>query len=72
MDTDQPRYAPGDDVLLIDPVHGWDGISGTVVRVVTIAELPHQTARHLYLLSLSASEYDQVYATEDARTPVTE
>lgn len=69
MNTDQPRYAPGDEVTLQDPMNGWDGISGTVVRVVTIAELPHQTARYLYLLRLSASDEAEVYAAEDALTP---
>lgn len=69
MENDKPRYAPGDRVVLTDPSLGLSNVSGEVVRIVTIAQQPHQSARYLYALRLE-HEIPSVYVPEDVLAPV--
>lgn len=69
MENDKPRYAPGDRVVLTDPSLGLSNVSGEVVRIITIAQQSHQSARFLYALRLE-HEIPNVYVPEDVLVPV--
>lgn len=69
MENDKPRYAPGDRVVLTDPSLGLNNVSGEVVRIITIAQQSHQSARYLYALRLE-HEIPSVYVPEDVLVPV--
>lgn len=65
MDTQQPRYAPGDRVAVRDATNNWHDAPATVVRVVPIAQLSHQSMRYLYVLEMD-SDHTNVYLSEEA------
>jgi len=69
MESTSPRYAPGDRVILSDPTLGWRDVPGEVVRVVTIAQQPHQSARYLYALRLEHN-VSSVYVPEEVLSPM--
>lgn len=69
MENDKPRYAPGERVVLTDPALGLRNVPGEVVRIVTIAQQPHQSARYLYALRLE-HEIPSVYVPEEVLTPM--
>src|SRR5262245_24078891 len=65
MDTKQPRYAPGDRVAVRDATNNWHNAPATVVRVVPIAQLSHQSMRYLYVLEMDV-DHSNVYLSEEA------
>lgn len=69
MESDTPRYAPGDRVVLTDPALGLSDVPGEVVRIVTIAQQPNQSARYLYAIRLE-HEIPGVYVPEEVLAPV--
>lgn len=69
METSTPRYAPGDEVILMDPANGWDDVPVTVAQAVVIAPLPHQNVRYLYIVHLRERDSTSVYAPEEALRP---
>lgn len=69
MESTEPRYTPGDRVILSDPALGWSDVPGEVVRVVTIAQQSHQSARYLYALRLEHN-VSSVYVPEDVLFPM--
>lgn len=69
MESTEPRYAPGDRVILSDPALGWSDVPGEVVRVVTIAQQSHQSARYLYALRLEHNATN-VYVPEEVLAPM--
>lgn len=69
MDTQQPRYTPGDRVFVRDAVNSRHDAPATVVRVMTIAQLSHQSARYLYVLEMD-SDHTNAYLSEDALVAV--
>lgn len=66
--TQHPRYAPGDRVILSDPALGWADVPGVVMRILTIAQQPHQSARYLYALRLDHN-VSTVYVPEEVLSP---
>jgi hypothetical protein len=64
MDTQTPRYHPGEHVLLTDPARGWHEVNGEVLRVITIAQQSHQSTRYLYVLRLG-DDLTPVYASDE-------
>lgn len=69
VEYDNPRYAPGDRVVLTDPSLGLRNVPGEVVRIVTIAQQPHQSARYLYALRLE-HDIPNVFVADDVLAPL--
>ncbi|HEX8035007.1 MAG TPA: hypothetical protein VF510_14215 [Ktedonobacterales bacterium] len=69
MDTQQPRYAPGDRVAVSDAANNRHDAPATVVRVMTIAQLSHQSTRYLYVLEMD-SDHASAYLLEEALAAV--
>ena len=70
MESDTPRYAPGDRVVLTDPTLGLNDVPGEVMRIITIAQQSHQSARYLYALRLEHDDISNVYVPEEVLAPV--
>lgn len=69
MDTPQPRYAPGDRVAVRDAANSRHDAPATVVRILTIAQLSHQSTRYLYVLEMD-SDHTSAYLSEEALAAV--
>ncbi len=69
MDTQQPRYAPGDRVAVRDAANSRNDAPATVVRVMTIAQLSHQSTRYLYVLEMD-DDHTSAYHSEEALAAV--
>lgn len=65
MDTQQPRYTPGDRVAVRDAANNRHDTPATVIRVVTIAQLSHQSTRYLYVLEMDG-DHTSAYLSEEA------
>lgn len=65
MDTQQPRYVPGDRVAVRDAANNRHDAPATVVRVMMIAQLSHQSARYLYVLEMEG-DHTSAYLSEEA------